>query len=180
MRIVLLITILLLGNLCWGQDSTTAVYINDVVNKIEARLATSIIEERDTTIFDENDTLQTGAFLTVHTEYYTDPQTLLLDKVVEKSLYQKTSTELTIYFQGNQPIRFTNRQWQGSNLKVDFDIYYMNDNTVFTTKRTESRGTPDGSAFLKWCYQLRSDYFRVVQEYNQTFARSRPNHGRLK
>jgi hypothetical protein len=33
---------------------------------------------------------------------------------------------------------------------------------------------------LKWCYQLRSDYFRVVQEYNQTFARSKPTHGRLK
>jgi len=169
-----------MANVSWGQDSTTAVYINDVVRKIETRLGNSIVEERDTTIFDENDSLQRGPFLTVHTEYYTDPQTMLLDKVVEKSLYQKTSTELTIYFQGNQPIRFTNRQWQGSSLKVDFDIYYMNDNTVFTAKRTELRGTPDGSAFLKWCYQLRSDYFRVVQEYNQTFAHSRPNHGRLK
>ena len=180
MRIVLLISITLLAKFCFGQDSTTAVYINDVVKKIEVRLANSIVEERDTTIFDEGDTLQRGAFLTVHTEYFTDPQTMLLDKIVEKSLYQKTSTELTIYFQGNQPIRFTNRQWQGSDLKVDFDIYYMNDNTVFTTKRSQLRGTPDGSAYLKWCYQLRSDYFRVVQEYNQTFARSKTTHGRLK
>jgi hypothetical protein len=88
-------------------------------------------------------------------------------------VYKKTTTELTIYFQGNQPIRFTNKQWAGNAINIDFDIYYMNDNTVFVTKRNNLRGTPQGDVFLKWCYQLRSQYFRIVQEYNQTFARAK-------
>lgn len=173
MRILLIIAVVLLANNCRGQDSTTAVYINDVIKKIESKLSTEIVEARDTTIFDDNDSLKRGAFMTVHTEYYTDPQSMLLDKIVEKSLYKKTTTELTIYFLGNQPVRFTNRQWQGSNLNVDFDIYYMNDNTVFTTKRNNLKGTPNGDVFLKWCYQLREQYFNVVQEYNQTFVKAK-------
>jgi hypothetical protein len=173
MRIFLLVTITVLAKICCGQDSTTAVYINDLVQKIEGRLTTEIVETRDTTIFDEDDSLQKKAFLTVHTEYFTDPQTMQLDKIIEKSVYKKTTTELTIYFQGNQPIRFTNKQWAGNAINIDFDIYYMNDNTVFVTKRNNLRGTPQGDVFLKWCYQLRSQYFRIVQEYNQTFARAK-------
>ena len=164
---------MLLAKICCGQDSTTAVYINGAVQKIESRLASDIMEKKDTSIFDDGDTLQTGAFLSVHTEFYTDPQTMLLDKIVEKSLYKKTSTELTIYFLGNQPILFTNKQWQGSTLKYDFDIYYMNDKSVFTTKRSHLSGTPDGEAYLKWCYDLRKEYFGIVQEYNQTFAKAK-------
>jgi|GEM_PF-5848552 len=173
MRVLLVLTIILLSNVCCGQDSTTAVYINEVIQKIERRLSQAIVEVKDTSIFDESDSLQRGAFLTVHTEFFTDPQSMLLDKIVEKSLYKKTTTELVIYFQGNQPIRFTNRQWQGSTLSVDFDIYYMNDNTVFMTKRNDLRGMPDSDMFLKWCYQLRSQYLNIVQEYNQTFAKSK-------
>jgi len=174
MRVLLIVTIILLGNLwCCAQDSTTAVYINEFVQKIEGRISTDIVENKDTTIFDEGDSLKRGPFLTVHTEFFTDPQSMLLDKIVEKSLYKKTTTELTIYFQGNQPIRFTNRQWQGSTLSVDFDIYYMNDNTVFMMKRNNIKGIPDGDMYLKWCYQLRSQYLDIVQEYNQTFARTK-------
>jgi len=173
MRILILITFSLLAKICYGQDSTTAVYISDVIKKIETRLSNAIVESRDTSIFDEGDTLQKGAFLTVHTEFFTNPESMLLDKIVEKSLYKKTSTELIIYFLGNQPIRFTNRQWQGSNLNADFDIYYMNDNAVFVTKRTNISGKPDGDRFLKWCYELRTQYFNMVQEYNQTFARAK-------
>lgn len=173
MRVLLILLIVLSGNMCCGQDSTTAVYINEVIQKIERRLSQAIVEVKDSTIFDETDSLRRGAFLTVHTEFFTDPQSMLLDKIVEKSLYKKTTTELVIYFQGNQPIRFTNRQWQGSTLSVDFDIYYMNDNTVFMTKRNELRGMPDGDMFLKWAYQLRSQYLNIVQEYNQTFAKSK-------
>jgi len=174
MRVLLIVTIILLGNSwCCAQDSTTAVYINEFVQKIEGRISTDIVENKDTTIFDEGDSLKRGPFLTVHTEFFTDPQSMLLDKIVEKSLYKKTTTELTIYFQGNQPIRFTNRQWQGSTLSVDFDIYYMNDNTVFMMKRNNIKGIPDGDMYLKWCYQLRSQYLDIVQEYNQTFARTK-------
>lgn len=173
MRILLVITIILLAKICCGQDSTTAVYINEVIRKIEARLASDIMEKKDTSIFDDGDSLQRGVFLSVHTEFYTDPQTLLLDKIVEKSLYKKTSTELTIYFLGNQPVLFTNKQWQGSALHYDFDIFYMNDKSVFVVKRNQLSGTPDCGAYLKWCYDLRKEYFGIVTEYNQTFAKAK-------
>lgn len=173
MRILFLVTVILLTKIGYGQDSTTAVYINDLIQKIEGKLSTEIVETKDTSIYDEGDSLGTGPALTVHTAFYTNPKTMLLDKIVEKSLYKKTTTELTIYFKGNQPIRFTNRQWEGSNLRIDFDIFYMNDNVVYTTKRINLNGTPDGSSFLKWCYQLRTEYFNIVEEYNQTFARTK-------
>jgi hypothetical protein len=163
----------LLANICFAQDSTTAVYINEIVKKVEARLSTDIMEKKDTSIFDDGDSLQRGPMLSVHTEFYTDPQTMLLDKIVERSLYQKTSTELVVYFFGNQPVRFTNRQWNGSSVRVDFDIYYMNDKPVFTVKRSELRGSPDGFAYLKWCLDLRKEYFNIVQEYNQLFAKAK-------
>jgi hypothetical protein len=171
MRILLIILMILLAKICCSQDSTAAVYINEVIQKIEARLSTDIMEKEDSSIFDEGDSLQRGAFLSVHTEFYTDPKTMLLDKIVEKSLYKKTTTELTVYFQGNQPVFFSNKQWQGSATHYDFDIYYMNDNPVFVIKRSHSNGIPDGSAYLKWCYDLRKEYFGIVQQYNQTFAK---------
>jgi hypothetical protein len=171
MRILLFVILTLSAKISFGQDSTTAVYINEVVQKIESRLSADIMEKKDTTIFD--DTLQIGSFLTVHTEFYTDPQTMLLDKIVEKSLYKKTSTEITIYFSGNQPVRMTNKQWEGSVVRFDFDIYYMSDNAVFTVKRNNLKGSPDAAMFLKWCHQLRSEYFQIVQEYNQTFAKAK-------
>ena len=171
MRILLFVILTLSAKISFGQDSTTAVYINEVVQKIESRLSADIMEKKDTTIFD--DTLQIGSFLTVHTEFYTDPQTMLLDKIVEKSLYKKTSTEITIYFSGNQPVRMTNKQWEGSIVRFDFDIYYMSDNAVFTVKRNNLKDSPDAAMFLKWCHQLRSEYFQIVQEYNQTLAKAK-------
>ena len=153
------------------QDSTAAIYINSIVQKIEARIATDISEKKDTTIFD--DSLRRGAYLTVRTEFYTDPQTMHLDKIIEKSTYKKQTTELTVYFFANQPICFTNKQSEGNTTRVDFDIYYKNDNPVFVQKRNELKGTPDGKMFLKWCYQLKEDYLKIVQEYDQTFARKK-------
>jgi hypothetical protein len=173
MRIFLLISITFLVKICCGQDSTTAVYINDAVQKIEARLSADIMEKKDTSIFDDGDSLQTGAFLSVHTEFYTDPQTMLLDKIVEKSLYKKTTTELTIYFMGNQPILFSNKQWDGGTLRYDFAIYYMSNKPVFIAKGKQLSGTPDSDAYLKWCYDLRKEYFGIVAEYNQTFAKAK-------
>jgi hypothetical protein len=169
MRILLFISFFLLVKICPAQDSTTAVYINEVVQKIESRLSTDIMEKKDTVIFD--DTLQKGAFLTVRTEFYTDPKTMLLDKIVEKSLYKKTSTEITVYFLGNQPVRMTNKQWEGSTVRFDFDIYYMSDKPVYVVKRNNLKGSPDAAMFLKWCHELRNEYFQIVQEYDQTFAK---------
>jgi hypothetical protein len=171
MRILLFITVLVLAKICCGQDSTAAVYVNEAVQKVEARLSTDIMEKKDTSIFDDGDSLQKGPMLAVHTEFYTNPKTMLLDKIVERSLYKKTSTELTVYFMSNQPIRFTNKQWDGSKVRFDFDIYYMNDNPVYTIKRNELKGNPDGDVYLKWCYDLRKEYLGIVQEYNQLFAK---------
>jgi hypothetical protein len=173
MRVFLLILVILTAKICCGQDSTTAVYINDAVQKIEGRLLADIMEKKDTSIFDESDSLQKGAFLSVHTEFYTDPQSMLLDKIIERSLYKRTSTELTIYFLGNQPIMFSNKQWEGSTVRYDFSIYYMNDNPVFISKRCQLNGTPDSDSYLKWCYELRKEYFGIVNEYNQTFAKAK-------
>ena len=170
MKMLFLIGLFSLGNICHGQDSATAVYINEVVQKIETRISTDIVETRDTTIYDENDSLGRGPALTVHTKFVTNPQNMWLDKIIEKSLYKKISTELVVYFHGNKPVRFTNRQWEGSSLKTDFDIYFMNDNSVYSIKRNSVKGTPDGDMYLKWCYELHKDYLRIVQEYNQTFA----------
>lgn len=181
MKLLLFILIGFFANVACCQDSTTAVYINQVVQKAEGRAATDIVETRDTSIYDAGDTLQRGPALTVHTEFFTDPQTMLLDKIVEKSLYKKTSTELTIYFLGNEPVRFTNRQWEGSALRFDFDIYYMNGNTVYVVKRNQFKGTPDGNECLKWCHQLKEEYLEIVKEYNQTFARHKTaGHGKLR
>lgn len=173
MRILLFISFTLLVKISWCQDSATAVYINETIQKIEKRIATDILEKKDTVLFDEGDTLRRGTYLTVHTEFYTDPQSMLLDKIVEKSEFKKTKTEITVYFLGNQPVRLTNRQWEGGSVRYDFDIYYMSDKPVYVVKRNNLKGTPDTGMFLKWCHELRSDYFRIVQEYNQTFARSK-------
>ena len=171
MRILLIILFSLLAKEFFGQDSTTSAYINDLVKNIESRLSTDILEKKDTSIYDDGDTLQTGNPLIVHTEFFTDSKTMLLDKIVEKSLYKKYSTELTVYFQGNQPVLFCNRQWEGSNVKIDFDVYYMNGNTVNFVKKTAFKGVPDGDEYLKWCYQLRKQYEQIVMEYN-TITRS--------
>lgn len=178
MRILLFIVLILLSEISFGQDSTTAVYINEVVQKIEGRLSSDIMEKKDTVIFD--DTLQKGAFLTLHTEFYTDPKTMLLDKIVEKSLYKKTSTEITVYFLGNQPVRMTNKQLEGGSIRFDFDIYYMSDKPVYTVKRNNFTGSPDADMFLKWCHELRNEYLQIVQEYNQTFAKAKVGQGKLK
>ena len=173
MRVFLLISITLLVKICCGQDSTTAIYISDAIQKIEGRISTDIMEQKDTSIFDDGDSLQKAAFLSVHTEFYTDPKTMLLDKIVEKSLYKKTTTELTIYFLGNNPIQFSNKQWEGSTVRYDFTIYYMSDTPVFIKKGNQITGTPDGDAYLKWCYDLRREYFGIVNEYNQTFTKTK-------
>jgi hypothetical protein len=171
MRTLLFITFSLLAKISFCQDSAAAIYIYEAVQKIEKRIATDILEKKDTFLFDEGDTFKRGAYLTVHTEFFTDPQTMLLDKIVEKSEFKKTKTEITVYFLGNQPVRFTNKQWEEGFARYDFDIYYMSDKPVYVVKRNNLKGSPDTGMFLKWCHELRADYFRIVQEYNQTFAR---------
>ncbi len=171
MKVPLLIVISFWAKFCFSQDSTAAVYIHDIIQKIESRITTDILERKDKLIYDEEDSLKKGPVLMDQFKFYTNPQTMLLDKIIEKSSYRNVSTELIVYFSGNQPVFFTNRQWEGKTICFDFDIYYMNDNPVFWVKRKELKGIPDGRLFLKWCYELRTEYMGLVQEYNQTFAR---------
>lgn len=172
MKLFLFIVLVLRATVIHGQDSTASVYINELVGKIEGRLATDILEKSDTTIYD--DSLQTGEPLIIHTDFYTDPRTLMLDKIFERSLYRKISTEMTVYFSSNQPVLFTNKQWNGSQVKVDFDIYYMNDQSVHFIRR-QLAGSINGGEYLKWCYELKREYDAIVSAYDQTF-----HHGKLR
>lgn len=149
-------------------------YINDIVQKIEGRLATDIMEKKDTAVYDRYDSLHRGTPLTIRTEFYTDPLTMKLDKIVEISRFRTVSTELTIYFLGDQPVRFTSTQREGNTLKTDFDVYYMNNLPVYYSNRKDQMKKPDGNMFLKWCYELLGDYNHIVQDYNITF------HGKLR
>ncbi len=170
MRVLLILLFTGLVANCAAQDSATAIYINGIVQKIEARIANDILETKDTLIYDDESNSGKDQYLTIRTHFYTNPQTMQLDKIVEKSTYKKIATEITVYFFGNQPVLFTNKQLDNNKIKFDFDIYYMNDKSVYCVKRNNLRGTPDGDTYLKWCRELQKDYQRVVQEYNKTFA----------
>lgn len=170
MRPLLIAFFIVLAANCCGQDSTTAIYIDEIVQKIEARILNDIVETKDTLIYDDENNPGKDQYLTIRTHFYTNPQTMQLDKIVEKSTYKEIITEITVYFFGNQPVLFTNKQSDNNTVKFDFDIYYMNDKSVYCVKRNNLRGTPDGDTYLKWCRELQRDYQKIVQDYNKTFA----------
>ena len=132
-------------------DSTLAVYIKSQVEKIEERLDADILLTADTTITDDQGTM------TVATKYYIFPGTNEVEKIMEKSLFGTTTTEIMVYYRGGAPIMFATKQYQGSQLKVDFDYYFQTDNPVYVVKREFGRGNPDSDEILKWCYQLLRD-----------------------
>ena len=157
----------------WSQDSTAAVYIEKLIQRIESHIHVAILEKLDTTIYDASDTAFTGAPLTIHTEFYSNPWTFQLEKVIEKSEYRKCITEITVYYQGNQPIRFTSRQWDSTRLKTDFDVYYMNSSYVHCIKRSKERGQPDSDEFLKWCKEFVASHKKVVNEFERLHGKLR-------
>lgn len=169
MRILLLILVCFWAKAFYGQDSTTALYINEVIRKIENRLAGDVFEKKDTAIFEKADSLRRGTPLTVRTEFFMNRAAMEPDKIVEKSRYRTVSTELTVYFLAGQPIRFTNKQWKGSTLEIDFDVYYMNNCSVYFANRKDENGTPDCKLFLNWCYDLLKEYDQIAREYNPGF-----------
>lgn len=155
----LLVLFLLAGNFySYCQDSLTADYINMLVEKTEKHMQFLVLDKKDTLIYDYRDSLKKGPSLSVRTEYYFNLSTNHMEKIVERTRYKTLVTELTVYYLLGQPIRFTSTQWDGSVIKLDFDVFYMNNNSIYFIKRKGKEGKPDGDEFLKWCYDLLFSY----------------------
>ncbi len=155
---ILLLFFLIVHFSGYGQDSLTADYINLLVQKTENRMQYLVLDKKDTLIYEPLDTLKKGIPLSVRTEYYFNLYTNHMEKIVERTRYRTVVTELTVYYLLGQPIRFTSTQRDGSIIKIDFDVFYMNNNSVYFVKRKGANGQPDGDEFLKWCYDLLYSY----------------------
>jgi hypothetical protein len=119
------------------------------VESIENNLEADMELTADTTIIDKDGTM------TVHTSYYIDRSSGEVEKIMEKTLFGSVTTEITIYFNGRSPILFSSKQWQGADLKLDFDYYLEGDNPVYLVKREfPGKGNPNSSEILKWCNEL--------------------------
>ena len=154
MKRIIFLLLFCLPAALYAQDSTAAIYINSLVSRIESRLPQYIKEVKDTIIYENEETRNMKEALMLHTVYYTNKATGEVEKIIERSRYQKWTTELIVYYQQNKPIRFSSTKWESEKLKVDFDIYYMNNHSVHMVKRDLDNRKPDSSVFLKWCYEL--------------------------
>jgi len=150
----------------YGQDSTAAMYINEYIEKIEERIQILILEKKDTTIYYEDSAKNVP--LRIRTEFYTNPQTMQVEKIVEKSTYNKLTTEITVYFRFNQPVRLTTVQKEGGKIKADFDVYYVNNHSIYFTKRTTEKGKPDEDELLVWCKELLKEYDKMVASMKES------------
>lgn len=139
----------------YSQNSTAAKFIDDYVAKIDDGLPNSVVQKKDTVIYDK-DSLRRP--LIIQTEYFSDPQTMKVAKIVEKSDYQNLETIITVYYHFDMPIRFTSFQKEGKIVKADFDIYYVNNNYVHFTGRNQTKGKPNADIFLEWCMNLLKEY----------------------
>lgn len=128
-------------------DSVTANYIKSMADRIETDLDGDIELSADTTIIDND------SAMTVHTSYYFN-RAGEIEKIMEKSLFGTVTTEIAVYYNARSPILFSTKQWQGSDLKIDFDYYFQTNNPVYLVKREFGRGKPNSDEILKWCSQL--------------------------
>lgn len=160
----------------YSQDSTAAIYINEYIEKMERHLQNHILEKKDTTI-NYGDSLK-NVPLRVQTQFYTDPQTMQVEKIIEKSTYKNVTTEIIVYFRFNQPVRLTTIQKEGGVLKADFDVYYVNNNSVHYTKRDKTWGKPDGEELLVLCKGLLNDYNKMVEFQSITDAKPQPTNAK--
>lgn len=150
----------------YGQDSTAAIYINEYIEKIEERIQILILEKKDTTIYYGDSTKNFP--LRIRTEFYTSPQTMQVEKIIEKSTYKNLTTEIIVYFRFNQPIRLTTIQKEGTRIKTDFDVYYVNNHSIHFTRRTGGKGKPDGDELLVWCKELLKEYDKMVASMKES------------
>lgn len=128
-------------------DSITANGIQAEVDRIESDLEGDIQLNTDTTIVDKDGPMR------VHTSYYFDPGSGQVEKIIEKTLFGTVTTEITIYYNGPAPMLFSSKQWQGAELKIDFDFYFRNNDPIYLLKRS-GKGKPDSEEILKWCGQF--------------------------
>jgi hypothetical protein len=144
--------ILFAQNIRAQNDSITANYIQANVDRIEERLNYDMMVSIDTVISDPD------GDITVHTDFYIDRPSGQIEKIIEKSHSGAVETEIIVYYRSHTPILFTSHQSQGGSVKLDFDIYYQNNNMVYVEKRKYGRGNPDDDEMLKWCYELLKSY----------------------
>jgi hypothetical protein len=130
------------------KDSVSARYIKAQVENIESELDADFELTSDTTILDKDGTM------TVHTSYYIDKGTGIVEKIIEKTLFGAVTTEITVYYAGRSTLLFSSKQWQGADLTIDFDYYFQSGSPVFLAKRTLGKGNPNSDEILKWCEQL--------------------------
>ena len=128
-------------------DSITANAIKVEVDRIEGDIDGDVQLNTDTTIVDKDGTM------TVHTSYYFDPGSGQAEKIIEKTVFGTVTTEIVVYYNGPAAILFSSKQWQGAELKIDFDYYFRNNDPVYLLKRT-GKGKPDSEEILKWCGEL--------------------------
>ena len=129
-------------------DSLSADRIKSVVETIESNLEADFELTADTLILDKEGNM------TVHTKYYIDRGSGEVEKIIEKTIFGQVTTEITVYYVGRSAILFTSKQWQGPDLKLDFDYYFQANSPIYLVKRTFGKGKPSSEEILKWCDQL--------------------------
>ena len=130
------------------KDSVSAYYIQTAVEQIDSNLTTYMELSTDTTITDNEGTM------TAHTRYYINRGSGQVEKIMEKTLFGKVTTEIAAYYRGSSLILFSSKQWQGPDLIVDFDYYFQAGSPVYLAKRTPGKGNPNSDKILKWGNQL--------------------------
>ena len=130
------------------KDSVTARYLATMVERIESNLEEAVELSTDTTIIDNEGTM------TVHTSYYFDRGSGEIQKVKERTLFGTVTTEIEVYYKARSPILFSSKQWQASQLKIDFDYYFQTGSPVYLVKRVPGKKNPNSDDILKWCNQF--------------------------
>ena len=130
------------------KDSVSARYLITVVERIESNLEEAVELSAESTIIDKEGTM------TVHTSYYFDRGSGEIEKVRERTLFGNVTTEIVVYYKARSPILFSSKQWQSSQLKIDFDYYFQTGNPVYLVKRVPGTKNPNSDEILKWCNQF--------------------------
>ena len=130
------------------KDSVTARYLATMVERIESNLEEAVELSTDTTIIDNEGTM------TVHTSYYFDRASGEIEKVKERTLFGGVTTEIEVYYKARSPILFSSKQWQASQLKIDFDYYFQAGSPVYLVKKVPGTKNPNSDEILKWCNQF--------------------------
>ena len=130
------------------SDSVMAGHIKIAVETIESNLEADLQLNKDTTIIDKEGNM------TVHTIYYIDKGSGEVEKITEKTLFGEFITEIVVYYNGGSPILFSTKQWQSSQLKLDFDYYFQANSPIYLVKRTSGKGNTNREEILNWCDQL--------------------------